>query len=167
MAEVSEASVRRARPADAERIAAFVNRARSRERLLAPEDVRDRFGTVAFLLAQRGGEVVGLLGWRVENLVARVTDFLVWPAAQRVVAGRALLSAMEVAAGELLCEAVILFVARDCPSEVLDFWKAFGYERRKVAELPKAWREASKEVRSVEEQILLKQLRDDLVRRPL
>jgi len=165
--QVSGIRVRRARPSDADRIAAFIQRARPHGRPIPPEKVQDRFGTAGFLLAERDGELVGLLGWQVENLVARVTDFLVWPAAERLVAGRALIAEMEEAAQELQCEAIILFLPRNCPPEVLAFWGAFGYEPREVAGLPKAWREAAGEVRSVEEQIVLKQLREGLIRRPL
>ncbi len=167
MEQVSEIQVRRARPSDAERIAFFVNNARPFERLVAPGEVRDRFGVVGFLLAERDEDIVGLLGWQAENLVARITDFLIWPAVERLVAGRAMISVMESAARELQCEASILFLPRDCSAELLAFWETFGYKYQEVAALPKAWREAAREVRSVEEQIVMKQLREDLISRPL
>jgi len=167
MEQVPAIRIRRARPSDAERIAAFVNRARRGGRLITPGEVRDRFGTVGFLLAEQGGEVTGVLGWLVENLVARVTDFLIWPAERRLTVGRALISAMEEAARELQCEAALLFLPRSAPPELIAYWETFGYQVAEVASLPKAWREAAQEARSVDEQIVVKPLREEMVRRPL
>lgn len=167
MEPVPGVRVRRARPSDAERIASFINRARPGRRPIAPEDVQGRFGIVGFLIAERDGEITGLLGWLVENLVARVTDFLIWPAEQRLTVGRALISTMEEAARELQCEAAMLFLPRNAPPELIAYWEAFGYRPVKVASLPKAWREAAQEARSIDEQIVLKPLREEMVQRPL
>jgi len=163
----SEILVRRARLTEAGEIAAFVNRARSTERPVTEDEVQRRFGTVGFLVAERDRQMVGLLGWQVANLVARVTDFLVWPASERLVVGRALVTAMEEAARELLCEAAVLFLPRNAPPELLNFWRTFGYELREVAALPRAWREVAREVRSVDEQVMLKQLREEMIQTPV
>ncbi|HHH41159.1 MAG TPA: GNAT family N-acetyltransferase [Chloroflexi bacterium] len=167
MEEISKLKVRRVRPSDVERIAAFVNRARPHGPPVTPDDVLERLGTAGFFLAEHGGAVVGLLGWRAEDLVARVTDFLIYPARFRVSAGRALLSAMEDAARELQCEAAILFVPIKTPLETLNFWETFGYELRKVAALPRPWREAAREANPTGEWVVLKQLREDRVVRPI
>ncbi len=167
MESVPGVRIRRARPSDAERIAAFLNRARPGRKPVTPEEVRERFGVVGFFIAEQDGEITGLLGWLVENLVARVTDFLIWPAERRLTVGRALIGAMEEAARELQCEAALLFLPRNAPAELIAYWEAFGYRPVEVARLPKAWREAAQETRSVDEQIILKPLREDLVRHPL
>lgn len=166
MTESSEIRVRRARPADAERIATFVNRGRP-HKPVTPSEVLHRFGTVGFLLAEMGGEVVGLLGWQVENLVVRVTDFLVFPARLNLRVGQALLTAMEEAAQELMCEAAILILPASAPPEVLQFWETFGYQPRDIAGLPRAWREAAREANPLQDQVVLKQLRADRVLRPI
>ncbi len=166
MTESSQIRIRRARPADAERIAAFVNRGRP-PRPVTPSDVLQRFGAIGFLLAEMDGEMVGLLGWQVENLVARVTDFLVFPARLSLSVGRALLQAMEETAQELMCEAAILIIPANAPPEVLQFWETFGYQPRDIASLPRAWREAAREANPLQDQIVLKQLRADRVLRPI
>ncbi len=122
---------------------------------------------VGFFLAEANGEIVGLLGWQVENLIARVTDFIIFPNIFRVTAGRALLTAMETAAQELQAEAAILFVPANTPQEVLDFWEAFGYSFREVAGLPRAWREAAQETNPSGEWVVLKQLREERVYKPM
>lgn len=167
MEQLRQVTVRRARPSDAERIAAFVNRAQPRGREVGVEAVLGRFGAVGFLLAEREGVLVGLMGWQVENLVARVTDFLILPASERLVVGRVLVEAMEQAARDLQCEVAVLFVPERSPPGLTAFWEAFGYRSQEVAALPKVWREATQEAHSVGESVLLKQLREGLVRHPL
>lgn len=166
MTESSQIRIRRARPADAERIATFVNRGRP-PKPVTPSDVLQRFGAIGFLLAEMEGEMVGLIGWQVENLVARVTDFLVFPARLSLSVGQALLKAMEEAAQELMCEAAILILPANAPPEVLQFWEVFGYQPRDIASLPRAWREAAREANPLQDQVVLKQLRTDRVLRPI
>ncbi len=167
MAQVAEIRVRRARPSDAEQIAAFVNQVRPQGPAVTREAVLQRLGVVGFLIAEVEQEIVGLLGWQVENLVVRVADFLIYPHRYRVSAGRALLNEMEKAAQELQAEAAILFMPANTPQEVIEFWEAFGYGFREVASLPKAWREAAREANPAAEWVVLKQLRADRVVRPL
>lgn len=167
MERAPEIHVRRARPSDAERIAAFVNRARPRGRPIAHEDVLDRCGRVGFLLAETGEELVGLLGWHAENLVVRVTDLLVIPVELQAAAGGALVEMMEVAARELQCEVAILLMPPEALPEVKAFWENLGYGPRDVADLPRPWREAAREARPASERVVLKQLRAGRVLRPM
>ncbi len=167
MAEVSDIVVRRARPSDVDQIAAFVNRVRPQGPPVSREAVLQRLGAVGFFVAEAGQEMVGLLGWQVENLVARVSDFLIYPHRFRVSAGRALLTEMEKAAQELQAEAAVLFMPADTPQEAIGYWEAFGYSFQEVLRLPKAWREAALEANPAAEWVVLKQLRSDRVLRPI
>ena len=72
--------VRRARPSDIDRIAAFVISAYSDTRAITREDVLAHFGEAGLTIAESNSELIGLIGWQAENLVARVTDLLVSPA---------------------------------------------------------------------------------------
>lgn len=166
MAQVSEILIRRARPADVEKIAAFVNQVRPQGPPVTKDVVLQRLGLVGFFVAEADQEIIGLLGWQVENLVARVADFLIYPHRFRISAGRALLAEMEKTARELQAEAAILFMPANTPQEVIDFWEAFGYGFKEVANLPRAWREAVREANPVAEWVVLKQLRTDRVVRP-
>jgi N-acetylglutamate synthase-like GNAT family acetyltransferase len=160
--------VRRARPSDAERIAAFVNKTRPQSRGVAPENVLEHFGKAGLLLAENGDQMVGLLGWRAENLIARITDFLIYPARFREEAGQALLASMEQAAHELQCEATVLLITTRVTSQLVSFWEKFGFTLREVANLPRPWQEVAREIGlDMEDQMLIKQLRQDRVVRPL
>jgi N-acetylglutamate synthase-like GNAT family acetyltransferase len=161
-------TVRRARASDAGAIAAFVSRALAGRAALDEQIVAQRLGNVGFLLAELSGNLVGLLGWQVENLIVRVTDFLIWPASERVVVGRALLTTMEQAATELQCEAALLFLPRPGAPQMVEFCRTLGYEPRIVADLPKIWQEAAHEAHvGDDEVVLIKQLRADRVVYPL
>lgn len=163
-----EVTVRRAKPSDADEIAAFVSRGRRRQARIDRQMVIERLGSVGFLLAEQGGSLIGMLGWRAENLVVRVTDFLISPVPDLVAVGRALLSEMEQAATELQCEAVLLFLPRPHLPQLVKFCGTLGYDFQLTAGLPEAWREAAREARVADdEKVLVKQLRSGRVFRPL
>ncbi len=168
MVQQIEIAVRRAKAGDAGRIAAFVNRAGRDQASVDEFAVIERFGSVGFLVAESAGTLVGLLGWRAENLVVRLTDFLVGPVSDRVAVGQALLSEMERSAAELQCEAALLFLPRPAPAALITFFEGLGYESRVVADLPSVWRDAAREGRLADhDTMLVKPLRDRRVMRPL
>ncbi len=162
-----EIEVRRGRMKDAQTIADFVNKARPSATPVTRTDVAERYSQVGFLLAEYNQQLVGLVGWQVENLVIRVTDFLIAPAVDRVVAGRVLISAMEEEGRQLQCEAAILFLPPNPSADLISYWETFSYEKRAVATLPKVWRDAVTEIRINTQSVMVKQLREDLVRKPM
>ena len=158
--------VRRANLRDAQAIADFVNHSRpgspvNRESVLA------RFGQVGFMIARQQGKVVGLLGWQVENLVIRVTDFLTGPTVDRVSVGRVLIEAMETKGSELLAEAAMLFLPRDPSESLVNYWEGFDYAHESVQDLHRAWREAVAEWNTGAEGVMVKRLRESLTNRPM
>jgi len=168
METVSSILVRRARPSDIDRIAAFVTKAYSRRQTITRADVLTHFGKAGLTIAECRGKLVGLIGWHAENLVVRVTDLLVSPAQLCREVTHTLLQTMEKAASELQCEVVILLIPFDDISEIEGFWRSYGYEPVQVAELPRAWREAALEVEPTEEHpVFIKKLREERVLRPM
>ncbi len=164
--------VRRAKLSDAAAIADFVNGAHSGapsagNRQVAAADVAERFGQVGFMLAQMDGQPVGLLGWQVENLVVRVTDFLVSFPADPALVGQALIETMESEAKALVAEAVLLFLPPSPSARLRAFWEGFGYEFQNLPELHRAWREAVIERGLETPGVMVKRLREDAVTRPV
>jgi len=160
--------VRRARPSDIDRIAAFVTRAYSRTRAITREDVLAHFGEAGLTIAETNNELIGLIGWRAENLVARVTDLLISPAHLRHSATHALLETLEKSANELQCEVVILLMPCDDSDRVEEFWRSYGYEPEQIADLPPVWRAAVAEPKSAEEKpVYIKKLREQRVFHPM
>ena len=158
--------VRRANLADAQVIADFVNNSRSGIPVTR-HNVVERFSQVGFMIANKQDKVVGLLGWQVENLVIRVTDFLTGSAVDRVTAGRALVDAMEVQGAELLAEAAMLFLPTNPSESLVRYWEGFDYAYQNVQDLHRAWREAVSEWNTGADGVMVKRLRENLTNRPM
>jgi hypothetical protein len=161
--------VSRARPSDAQAIAEFVAGATGGRVSVAPQSVIERFGIKGLWLAwDAEGQIVGLAGWRAENLVARIDDFLIFPPKLYISAGRMLIEGIEKAAKELQCEVSMIFVPLRAASETVAFYKACGYRRSDEGEgLPRVWRQTIQEAMEGDRFVMLKQLREDLVLRPM
>jgi N-acetylglutamate synthase-like GNAT family acetyltransferase len=162
----SEIQVERARLADSKAIAQFVSHAHGEE-IVQRLDVAQRFSQVSFMLGVRESEIVGLLGWQVENLVVRITDFLVAPGVDLFGVGDLLIAEVEDAGRELQAEAAMLFLPPDPSEGLCSYWEHFGYEYRAVTDIPRAWREAAAEWEQDATEVMVKQLREELVRRPI
>ncbi len=165
MAEIPSVRVRRVRPDDAGAIGNFLAQA-TRGRIVVPYDeVVERLGSKAFFLAQTD-QIVGLAGWRAENLVGRIEDFVVHPASQRPFAGRALFDAIEKEARKLECEVILLYVPTNAAQAAVTFYESFGFSRRLLEEIPIPWRQAAEEFPASDYFVMAKQLRE-LVMRPI
>lgn len=161
-------TVSRAKPADVEAIAEFVAKATRGRVYVVPRSVMERFGAKGLWLVKSGeGGIVGLAGWRAENLMARIDDFLVFPTQLYASAGKALVENIEKAAQELQCEVSILFVPPRASRTVVSFFESCGYKRPEPRDLPRVWREPVQEAMERGRYIMLRQLREDLVLRPM
>jgi hypothetical protein len=172
LASTDGLKVRRARLADAGTIAAFVNAASSDSRAGLPAslsrfDVAQRFGQVGFMVAERRERLVGLLGWQVENLVVRVTDFLITYERDPAIVGQAMIAQMEADGAELLAEAVVLLLPNRVSPALVAFWERLGYAFQRLDALPSAWQEAVVEQGLGNNGVMVKRLRGDLIRRPV
>lgn len=159
--------VQRASPRQAEEIASFITRLSAGRRKLSRDDVMEAFGEKAFLQLRSGQQFVGVLGWQVENLVARVNDFYLEPSQPLAPAVEALTAEVEKASRELQCEIALLFL-EDVQLSRHNVWSALGYRPSAIAELGvRAWQEAAAEVMPGNAVMLFKLLREDRVLRPV
>jgi dephospho-CoA kinase len=125
------------------------------------------FGEKAFLLLQVGQTNAGVIGWQVENLVARTTDIAIDPSVPVNQALPALISEMEKASRDLQCEASLVFVPPDLARQD-GLWKSLGYDRRTAESLGvMAWMEAALESMLPNTVLYFKQLRVDRILRPI
>ncbi len=159
--------VERAGPRQANEIASFlVNLTQGRVRWTR-EDVMAAFGEKAFLLLRMDGRIVGLVGWQVENLVARTVDVYLHPRLPLVEAMELLLSEVERASRELQCEVSLVFVPPHLANQHL-VWNALHYEPRTVESLDvRVWQEAATESMPPGSVLMFKKLREDRVLRPV
>ena len=159
--------VEKARPRHAAEIAALINRLSNGQRALKSEDIMAAFGEKAFLFLKVDNRTVGLVGWQVENLVARTDDVYLEPGLSLPAAMRALLTTVENTSRDLQCEATLLFLPEPLAQQA-EVWRNLGYEARTVQTLGvRAWQEAAQETMGAGESMYFKQLRKDRVLRPV
>ena len=156
--------VLRARPKQAAEIARFMSNGDGK---IESQVVVDAFGDKAFLLLQGEDGIKGLLGWKVENLIARIDDIHLMKGLSFPEYMPFLISEVEEASKELQCEIALVFVRPELAAH-RDLWQRLGYEERLPAELTVApWQEAALESYRPGTVMLFKQLRADRVLRPI
>lgn len=159
-------TVIRGKPAHSVEIANLFNRLSASGQAMTPEKVMEAFGEKAYLLLTMGNELVGAMGWQVENLVARTLDLLIDPQTPMERALPPLIQEMETASNELQCEVSLIFVPPELAK--LGIWRILGYEPRLPHALGvQAWQEAAQESLKPGMVMLFKQLRKDRVLRPI
>ncbi|OGO69820.1 MAG: dephospho-CoA kinase [Chloroflexi bacterium RBG_19FT_COMBO_56_12] len=162
-----EMVVERARPRQAAEIAAFIGRVSGGQRNLSGEDIMAAFGEKAYIFLMIDQRPVGLVGWQVENLVARTDDVYLEANLPLANAMKVLLNEVEDASRNLQCEASLLFLPAQF-SQHDEAWRSLGYEPRTIQNLGvRAWQEAALETMSRDEVMYFKQLRQDRVLRPV
>ncbi len=162
-----ELTVQRGRPRHSNEIAELINRLSRPAVLLKKDDVMAAFGEKAFMLLQVGSNNMGVIGWQVENLVARTTDIVIDPAVPVTQALPALITEMEKASKDLQCEASLVFAPLDLARQE-GLWRSLGYDRRAPENLGvMAWIEAAGESALPNTVLYFKQLRTDRILRPI
>ncbi|RPI33788.1 MAG: dephospho-CoA kinase [Chloroflexota bacterium] len=169
VAEVRKGEMRvdRARPQEASEIAAFITRMSGGSRPLSRADIMASFGEKAFLLLKMDGKIAGLVGWQVENLVARTDDVYIETSLPVAEAMSKIMEEVERSSHDLQCEALLLFLPPNL-AKPEEMWRKLGYEPRTMQSLGvRAWQEAAQESMPTGTVMLFKQLRKDRVLRPV
>jgi dephospho-CoA kinase len=162
-----EMAVQRARPRQTEEIAAYITRMREGKPAITYDDIMAAFGEKAFLLLKIDGKLSGLVGWQVENLVARTDEVYLDSNIPFAEAMQVLMGEVERASRELQCEISLLFLPPTLARQYA-VWNALGYQTRSIASLGvRAWQEAAAESMPAGSVMLFKQLRKDRVLRPV
>ncbi len=164
---VGELDIQRATPEQADQIAAFITEHTEGKRSMTRSDVMAAFGEKAYMLLLSNGEIVGLLGWQVENLITRVDDVMLREEVNFRQGLQALLRYVEQASRELQSEASLLFLPPSLAQHE-DVWHSLGYRARTVKDLGvRAWQNAVMESMPPGTVLLFKQLRKDRILRPM
>ena len=160
-------TVEKARPGQAAEIADFISRISGGALKLEANDIMAAFGEKAFVLVRSANKPVGLVGWQVENLVARTDDVFLDTGLPLEPTMRPLMDEVERSSRDLQCEASLLFLPAKLARQN-QVWHNLGYEPRSIQNLGvRAWQEAAQESMSSGEVLFFKQLRKDRVLRPV
>jgi dephospho-CoA kinase len=165
--EAGEAKVMRARPQEADEVASAITKLSAGIRTITRDDVMASFGDKAFLLLRVNNEVRALVGWKVENLVARTDDVYIDKNLPFLDSLRIMMTEVEKASRELQCEISLLFLPMKLANSESAL-NSLGYNRRTVGSLGvRAWEDAALESMPEGSVMLFKQLRQDRVLKPV
>jgi hypothetical protein len=166
-------TVRRAKQADLEAIAAFVQKASESTRpegaaslVAEPAAVNEWLFQKGVWVALQDSTLAGVAAWQAENLVS-VTDVLHIAAGPSwaEVAGR-LLEIIEGEAKILMCEINAVLLPNGTSPAVHDLLHKQGYEDAELEELHRFWQEVLSEFLQPNSAIMVKHLRDRMVMTP-
>ncbi|MEN8242250.1 MAG: dephospho-CoA kinase [Chloroflexota bacterium] len=163
----AEMRAERARPNMAQAIADLINKLSPGSEQLSRIDIMTTFGEKAYMLLLAEEQLVGVVGWQIENLIAQIDEFWLEVGVNIPNSITLLVEAIEVAARQLQAEAALAFVPKSLASES-NTWNDLGFKPRSVEHLTvNAWREAAEQNLTDNADLLFKQLRIDRVLRPL
>lgn len=162
-----EITSHRGKPKHASAIADLITRLSKGAVKLTATDVMESFGDKAYMLLQQDGNLVGVAGWQVENLVTRTTDIFLEDGLEKEKALEILIKGVEGASSELQSEASLVFATNELSSQDA-LWQRLGYEKRTPETLGvQAWQDAAVESIPAGSALFFKQLRQDRVLRPI
>jgi dephospho-CoA kinase len=163
-----ELKTARGKPSNAQEIADLINVLHENgEEKVTKADVLEAFGEKAFILLKKDKDPVGLIGWQIENLVARTTDILIDNSVFVDEALPKLVTEMEKSSIDLQCEASLVFVNEEI-ARYASLWELMGYKQKAPKQLGvTAWQEAAQEHMGQGSILYFKQLRQDRVLRPI
>ncbi len=160
-------TIRRGMPGNAEKIAAFVTAhgGKATTRM----DVMLAFGQKSYLLAQSPNEdMVGLMGWQVENLITRCDELVLRPGTPAKLVIDSFIVSVEEFSRELESEVSYIFLPLTTTREIAEAFKSNGYMPISINQIEVlAWREAVMDATSSGMAILEKRLRKDRVLKPI
>jgi dephospho-CoA kinase len=164
---LEQLQVRRAKRGDLAAMATLIAQATNGK--MSPDEtaMMENLFSKGYLVAQAGDQLLGLVGFRAENLIAGIDGFLVrssdlWPTV-----GKSLLGAVEGEAAQLSCEVALLYVLPETGPVSMKFFEKNGYEKKKSADLIKMWREAAEDFYVEGSVLMVKQLLERRIMTPL
>jgi dephospho-CoA kinase len=160
-------TVEHGKPAFASEIAAMISRVAQDGYPRTREDIMEAFGEKAFILLRCNGQIVGVAGYQVENLVSRTTDLYLQRDIPFEKSLPLLIKEIERSSKELQVEVSLVFSPRglEIPPDV---WVDLGY----IQQLPEKlesydWQQAAKESMPAGTVLYYRQLRNERVLRPI
>jgi dephospho-CoA kinase len=159
--------LRRAKRGDLTAMSALMAQATNGNITPSEIEMMENLFSKGYFVAEVGDQMLGLVGLRTENLIAGIDDFWVrssdlWP-----VVGKALLESVEAEANTLSCEVALLFARPEAGPVSMAFFKKMGYNKKSPQDLLKMWREAAQDYYTEGSVLLVKQLLDRPIMKPI
>ncbi len=121
----------------------------------------------AYLVAEANDQVVGMIGWQTENLVAGLQDFYVLSDNLWASVGKEMLEKVHEEINSLSCEVALVFVLEGAGSKPIEFFEGQGYEQFESERLIQDWKEAAVEWQPENSVLLYKKMREQRIMVPM
>lgn len=159
--------IRRAMQGDLAPIAALVEDATQSRLRVDVAEAREWLYSKGLWVAHQDGVLSGVIAWQAENLVSVTDVFYVSQDGPHTEAGTCLLETIESEAKILMCEANAVLLPEGLSELVRPILDQMGYEAREFSELNRIWCEVISEFAGEGQELMVKPLRDRMVRAPL
>ena len=121
----------------------------------------------AYLVAEAGTSVVGMIGWQTENLVAGLQDFYVLNNDLWETVGKEMLEKVHDEINSLSCEVALVFVLDKAGTKPIEFLESQNYEQFESKQLIPDWKEAAVEWQPENSVLLYKKMREQRIMVPM
>jgi hypothetical protein len=159
--------IRRGMPTNADQIAAFLTLMTKKS--VSRMDIMLAFGQKSYLLAESESEqLIGLIGWQVENLITRCNELFIQQSAPVKPVVDAFVDAVEQFSRELESEVGYVFLDPSTSDDIQAAFTLNGYKATAMNQIPEpSWREAVADAGATESLIMEKRLRKDRILKPI
>ena len=130
-------------------------------------DMMESLFSRAYLVATTGGQIVGMVGWQTENLVAGLQDFYMRDQQLWSNTAEKMLKKVEEEVDSLSCEAALVFVMNQAGGKPIEFLESKGYKQAESSTLIPHWREAAADWQPENSVLLYKKLREQRIMVPM
>lgn len=165
--ELKEIKIRRPKPAHFAEIAQLLNASKGTH--MTADDIMQSFSETSYLAAESNDEIVGIIGFVVENLITQSSDVAFLPDVPVEPVLVALIKEMEQAADDLQSEVSFIYLNRGKSAHIITLLQnQLEYELKEKVEDIKvpAWREAVRSSQPEGTVILFKKLREERILTP-
>lgn len=160
--------IRRAKRDDLAGMAALMASATGGSVALEELDMMERLFSKGYLVATQNEDLLGMIGWQTENLIAGVDDFFLKSASLWPTLGEDLIERVESAVSELSCEAGFIFLHEKTGPLAKKCLQEKGYSPTATEDLKdRMWREAANDWAVEDTTMMFKQLLERRINTPI
>ncbi|MDM8527717.1 dephospho-CoA kinase [Anaerolineales bacterium HSG24] len=162
-----EIIIRRAKRDDLGTMAELISTGTNGGVSLDISDMMESLFSRAFIVAEMGGQVVGIAAWQTENLVAGLQDFYVLNENMWETVGKKMIDMVHEEVDNLSCEVSLVFILNKAGQPPIKFFEGYDYQQTQSKKLGYIWKDAAKEWQPDDSTLLYKKLRDKRIMVPM
>lgn len=162
-----EITVRRARPSDVPAILLHLNKATNGQVRMSRSELLMALGERSYFIAQSGTTIYIVVGWHIENLIARIDQLYMYPPESVAFAFDPVLKDIEKSAIQHFCEIMIAFLPNDQVDRLGGYLAFNEFQILNAENLPRVWKQALQESQPPDTLAMIKILREDRITSPI